>query len=383
MLTGYMARRRTDHMKRAALRAGRHCALWTVVVVLFALQNYTYDALYGHPLPVFQYFRWSMEGWYTWAAISPLVFWLAAKYPLDAKHPRRFISRHLVASVAVAFLAVAVLAFISHYVEPGIQPLRKRLMLALGKGMAMNILTYWSLLGLAQALHFYRENNERRLRETQLQTQLAQTQLQVLQMQLHPHFLFNTLHAIGTLIHEDPVAAEQILLNLGALLRVFLEQESLRQISLKRELHLVDLYLSIQRIRFRDRLTVRSIIAPDTLDGSVPSLILQPIVENAIVHGIAKNPGSDVIEIRSSKQQDSLVIEISNSNSLLRDDVRQDGVGWGIGLSNTEQRLEQIYNGAATLSIQTLAPRGVVCRIAVPFMRSTSIPSAEEELLAL
>lgn len=164
---------------------------------------------------------------------------------------------------------------------------------------------------------------------------------------------------------------------------MFLEQESLQQISLKRELHLVDLYLSIQRIRFRDSLTVRSLIAPDTLDSFVPSLILQPIVENAIPHGIAKNPGRDVIEIRSSKRQDSLVIEISNSNSLLRDDVRQDGVGWGIGLSNTEQRLEQIYNGAATLSIQTLSPRGVVCRIAIPFTRSTSIPSAEEELLAL
>lgn len=383
MLTGYMTRRRTNHMKRAALRAGRHCALWTGVVVLFALQNYTYDALYGHPWPIFQYFRWSMEGWYTWAAISPLVFWLAAKYPLDAKHPRRFISRHLVASVAVAFLAVAVLAFVSHYVEPGIQPLRKRLMLALGKGMAMNILTYWALLGLAQALRFYRENNERRLRETQLQTQLAQTQLQVLQMQLHPHFLFNTLHAIGTLIHEDPVSAEQILLNLGALLRVFLEQESLHQISLQRELHLVDLYLSIQRIRFRDRLTVHTFVAPDTLHGAIPSLILQPIVENAIVHGIAKNPGSDVIEIRSSRQQDSLVIEVSNSNSFLRDDVRQDGVGWGIGLSNTEQRLEQIYNGAATLSIQARSPSGVVCRIAVPFTSSTSVRSTEEELLAL
>jgi two-component system LytT family sensor kinase len=370
-------------MKSVALRVGQYGALWTVVVVLFGLQNYTYCVLYDVPGPVFQNFRWSMESWYIWAAISPFVFKLARRYPLDVKRSRQFISLHLAASIVFALFAVVALAVISHYVEPGMQPVRKRMMLALGKGLAMNILTYWVLVGLAEASRFYRENNERRLRETRLQTQLAQTQLQVLQMQLHPHFLFNTLHAIGTLIHEDPVSAEQILLNLGALLRVFLEQESLHQISLQRELHLVDLYLSIQRIRFRDRLTVHTFIAPDTLHGAIPSLILQPIVENAIVHGIAKNPGSDVVEIRSSRQQDSLVIEVSNSNSFLRDDVRQDGVGWGIGLSNTEQRLEQIYNGAAAFSIQARPPSGVVCRIAVPFTSSTSVRSTEEELLAL
>lgn len=383
MITNYMTIRRPNQIKAAVLRVGWHFALWTILVTLFALQNYTSDALYGHPWPILLYFRWSMEGWYTWAAISPLVYWLAAKFPLDAKHPRRFVTAHIVASIAVAFLAVAVLAFVSHYIEPGMQPLRKRILIALGKGVALNILTYWALLGLAQGLRFYRENNHRQLRETKLQAQLAKAQLQVLQMQLHPHFLFNTLHAIGTLIHEDPVSAEKMLLNLGELLRVFLEQESTQQISLQRELHLVELYLSIQRIRFRSRLSVESAIDPETLHGAIPSLILQPVVENAIVHGIAKNPGSDVIEIRSTRQRDLLVVEVSNSNSSLRDDVRDDGLGWGIGLSNIQQRLKQLYNGASTLTLQARSPRGVICRISVPFANATSAPSAEEELLAL
>jgi LytS/YehU family sensor histidine kinase len=202
-------------------------------------------------------------------------------------------------------------------------------------------------------------------------------------MQLHPHFLFNTLHAIGTLVYEDPKSAEQMLLNLGSLLRVFLEQEAAQKISLRRELHLVDLYLSIQKIRFQDRLTVRSVIDPETLDCAIPSLLLQPLVENAIVHGIAKNPGSDQIEISSSHQRGRLVIKISNANSTLLSEVSPDGGGWGVGLSNTMQRLAQTYDGAAKLSINARSPRGVVCEISVPYTKGASELAAAEELLAL
>lgn len=370
-------------IKKSARRFAQFFALWTTVVILFATQWYTYDALHGHPSPVVAYFRWNMEQWYTWLLISPLVLRLAAKRPIDPRHPQRALPLHLVASGLIALLAVFVQSVISHFFEPGFPSLRNNIKFLLSKDVAMGIATYWALTGLAQTLHFYRENSNRQLRESQLERQLAQAQLQVLQMQLHPHFLFNTLHAIGTLIHEDPAAAEKMLLNLSSLLRVFLEHESSQQISLRRELHLVDLYLSIQRIRFRDRLTVRTLTDPTTLDCSIPSLILQPLVENAIVHGIAKNPGDDTIEIASSQQLDRLVVEISNSNSSLPSEVRPDGVGRGVGLSNTVQRLTQIYNGSASLSIQALSPQGVVCRIAIPFEKSASVVSPEEELLAL
>jgi two-component system, LytTR family, sensor kinase len=370
-------------LKEAARRFAQLFALWTTVAVLFSVQWYTYDALHAHPSPVINYLRWNIEQWYTWLLISPLVLWLAARRPIDPRHPQRALPLHLAASVLFALLAVFVQSVLSYFLEPGSPSVRKNAMFILSKDVAMGIATYWALTGLAQTLHFYKENSSRQIRESQLERQLAQAQLQVLQMQLHPHFLFNTLHAIGTLIHEDPKSAEQMLLNLSSLLRVFLEQESSKQISLRRELHLIDLYLSIQRIRFRDRLTVRSLIDPETLDGSIPSLILQPLVENAIVHGIARNPGSDEIEIRSSKQQGRLVITISNSNSCLPGDVRSDGTGWGVGLSNTMQRLAQTYNGSAKLSIHARSPLGVVCEISMPFTKTASMPSAEEELLAL
>jgi two-component system, LytTR family, sensor kinase len=358
-------------------------ALWSAVVVLFALQWYSYDALHGRPSPVITYFRWNMEQWYTWLLLSPLVLWLAAKRPIDPRHPQRALLLHLLASVPFAFVAVVVQSIISHFFEPGDHSILNNMAFILSKDLAMGILTYWGLTALAQTLHFYKENSNRQIRESQLERQLAQAQLKVLQMQLHPHFLFNTLHAIGTLVYEDPKSAEQMLLNLGSLLRVFLEQEAAQTISLRRELHLVDLYLSIQKIRFQDRLSVRSVIDPETLDCAIPSLLLQPLVENAIVHGIAKNPGNDEIEISSSHQRDRLLIKISNTNSILPNQVSPDGSGWGVGLSNTMQRLAQTYDGAAKLSINARSPRGVVCEISVPFAHGAFELNAAEELLAL
>jgi two-component system, LytTR family, sensor kinase len=371
-------------LKRSARRFAQLFLLWTAVVFLFATQWYSYDALHGHPGPVFTYIRWNMEQWYVWLLLSPLVLRLAAKRPIDPRHPLRALPLHLLASGFFALLAVFLQSAIGLCFEPGSpHHLGSSFLFLLSKDVAMGVVTYWALTGLAQTLHFYKENSNRQVRESELERQLAQAQLQVLQMQLHPHFLFNTLHAIGTLIYEDPASAEKMLLDLSSLLRVFLEHESSQQISLRRELHLVDLYLSIQRIRFRDRLTIRSRIEPETLDCSIPSLILQPLVENAIVHGIAKNPDDDTIEITGSREADQLIVEISNSNSSLPDEVGLDHDGWGVGLSNTVQRLTQIYNGSANLSLRALSPRGVVCRVSIPFAESTSTVSSQEELLAL
>lgn len=380
-------------LKNSVLRFARFFGMWTAVAMLFALQWYSYDALHGRSGPFLTYVRWNIEQWYTWLLISPLALRLAAKRPIDPEHPLRFLPLHLLASVLFAVLAVAVQSVLAVFLEPGAPPLshlfaflqsiRGNVVLLLSKDVAMGIVTYWALTGLAQTLHFYTENNNRQLRESQLEGQLAQAHLQVLEMQLHPHFLFNTLHAIGTLIHEDPESAEKMLLNLSALLRVFLEEESSQQISLRRELHLVDLYLSIQRIRFKDRLTVRSVIDPETLNCAIPSLILQPLVENAIVHGIAKNPGDDEVEISSSMRSGRLEIQITNSNSSLSPDLSVDEVNWGVGLTNTMQRLRQTYNGSAQLSLRAASPRGVTCEISMPFRIALPSNAQEDELLTL
>jgi two-component system, LytTR family, sensor kinase len=179
--------RHTFSLRKSIRRFAQFFALWTTVVILFALQWYTYDALHGHVSPVVAYFRWNMEQWYTWLLISPLVLRLAAKRPIDPQHPQRALPLHLVASVLFALLAVFVQSVISHFFEPGFPPLRENIVLLLSKDVAMGIATYWALTGLAQTLHFYKENSNRQVRESQLERQLAQAQLQVLQMQLHPH----------------------------------------------------------------------------------------------------------------------------------------------------------------------------------------------------
>lgn len=370
-------------IKGQAIRGAQLFALWTAIAILFALQWYSFELLQGHTVRMLESLRWSMEQWYAWLILSPPVLWLAVKHPIDPRRPLRSFALHLAASLVGAFLAVCLQAIMAHFFEPVTRAIQFYIMFFLSKHAAIDIGAYWTITALAQTVHFYRESSNRQLRETQLERQLAQAQLQVLQMQLRPHFLFNTLHAIGTLIREDSDAAEQMLLDLSSLLRIFLEQNSSQQISLRRELVLVDHYLNIQRVRFRDRLTIRSRIAPDTTNCSVPALILQPIVENAIVHGVAKNPGGDVIEIRSWREQTGLSIEISNSNSILPDGVGPDGAGWGIGLSNTEQRLIQTYNGSATLSIEAQSPQGVVCRIGLPFEISISESLETEALLSL
>jgi LytS/YehU family sensor histidine kinase len=183
-----------------------------------------------------------------------------------------------------------------------------------------------------------------------LQAQLAQSRLQVLKMQLHPHFLFNTLHAAATLAREDATATEDMLLRLAELLRAYLDDDRL-EISLTQELQLIDLYLGIQRVRFKDRLTSRMDIAVDALGCAVPSLILQPLVENAIGHGIGKHVGEDCIEIDGYREGGYLCLDVSNRNSTL--DMAEGALAArGIGQSNTRLRLRELYGDAAQLTIR-------------------------------
>jgi LytS/YehU family sensor histidine kinase len=148
-------------------------------------------------------------------------------------------------------------------------------------------------------------------------------------------------------------------------LRAFLEDYDGQEITLRRELALLDLYLGIQRMRFKDRLTTQVYIAPDTLDCAVPSLVLQPIVENAIRHGIGQRVGSDRIEIEARREGDSLCIDVRNRNSSL--EAEGSAAGHGIGLSNTRLRLKELYGDEAQIRLDMIWPEGVACRIRLPF----------------
>ncbi len=343
----------------------RYLALWTAVAVVFAIQRSLTGGLGDGPsVGIFAYLRWSMIQWYTWAALAPTVFRLAERYPVHAPFRLRGLGAQLVASAGITFLAMVAGAMVSTLFEPS--GFGQQLWFFLAQHFATGLLTYWALFAIQQAIHFHAEKARREVEASRLATELAQSRLLALKSQLQPHFLFNTLHAIITLLDEDKVSAEDMLLRLSELLRAFLEDYDGQEISLRQELTLIELYLGIQRTRFKDRLTTQIYIAPDTLDCAVPSLILQPIVENAIRHGIGQRVGSDNIEIESRREGDTLCIDVRNRNSMLAAGPA-DSAGHGIGLSNTRLRLRELYGDAAGVRLDMIWPEGVACRIRMPF----------------
>ncbi|SFK65067.1 sensor histidine kinase [Lysobacter sp. cf310] len=356
----------------------RYLWLWSAVVLVFALQSYMHDAIGGHTWSMFDYLRWSAIQWYTWAALAPLVFRLAERYPIQPPFRLASFGTQLLASAGVTLLALVIGATVSMVTESS--SFADQFGQFVGKHTATCLLTYWTLLAVQQALHFRAEQARRELEASRLATELAQSRLQVLKTQLQPHFLFNTLHAIVTLLDEDKVSAEDMLLRLSDLLRAFLEDYDGQEITLRRELALLDLYLGIQRMRFKDRLSTRIYVAPDTLDCAVPSLVLQPIVENAIRHGIGQRVGDDCIEIETRREDAQLCIDVRNRNSSLEEGG--DPLGHGIGLSNTRLRLKELYGEVADIRLDMIWPSGVACRIRLPYREIEEADEAPEHVVA-
>jgi hypothetical protein len=354
-----------------------YLGLWTAVVGVFAAQGMLHDiVMRAHVWSPWDYVRWSMIQWYTWAALAPWVFRLAAKYPIHAPVRLRGLGMQLPLSLGVTVLSLMIGAFVSTAFEPS--DFTQQLWFFFGQHFGRGLLTYWTLFAIQQAMAFHEEKSRRELEASRLAAELAQSRLQALKSQLQPHFLFNTLHAIATLLDEDTLSAEDMLLRLSELLRAFLEDQDGQEVSLRRELVLLDLYLGIQRTRFKDRLTTQIYVSPDTLHCAVPSLILQPIVENAIRHGIGERVGADCIEIESRRENDTLCIDVRNRNSTLEGEKAS--TGHGIGLSNTVLRLRELYGDAAQVRLDMIWPQGVICRLRLPF-REIEEPSDAPEVV--
>jgi LytS/YehU family sensor histidine kinase len=227
-----------------------------------------------------------------------------------------------------------------------------------------NVLFYWGIVVIEHALDYYRKLQERELRASQLEAQLAQAQLQVLKCQLHPHFLFNTLNAISALIRESPDEADEMVSRLGDLLRMTLETAGLQEVPFKKELEFLKHYLDIEQTRFQERLKIELAIAPETLDGLVPSMILQPLVENSVRHGVAPRPEGGCIKITAWRH-----------HSLLRLEVEDDGPGLSaqtplkerVGLSNTRARVSNLYGAEHGLRLRHAAGGGLIVSLSIPF----------------
>ena len=352
---------------------------WTLVAALFAAHNYLSGTAEGRPVTVAQALWWSVAEWYTWALVTPLVLWLVRR-TRAAERPRLSTLATLAAlGLGVAALQVAieygadrlaVLLFgnvdlsVGVWLSDGVRRAALDLAYFVPRKIGFSYVTFCALVFVILAADYYRLYRDRELRAARLEGALAQAQLRALQAQLQPHFLFNTLNTIATLIPEDPAAAEELVESLGELLRAALRDGGRDEIPLRQELELLEQYLGIQERRFHDRLRVERVFAPDLGDAMVPPLILQPLVENAIRHGIAARPGGGAVTVRTERGDDTLLLTVEDDGPGFR--PGKDAASTGVGLANTRARVDQLYGGKATLETGNRMGGGAYVALTLP-----------------
>jgi two-component system, LytTR family, sensor kinase len=237
-----------------------------------------------------------------------------------------------------------------------------------------NLLFFSGLLGLGYGIDHYRRYRDRELEASRLelqasvlQAQLTQAQLHTLKMQLHPHFLFNTLNAISALVRRDPARAERMIMHLGDLLRTALAQRERNEVTLREEIRILEPYLEIEKTRFGERLTVEIALEPETLEARIPHLILQPLVENAIRHGVAPRQGGGRVEIRAWREDGCLRVRVRDNGGGIRASPGAVSGTGGVGLANGRARLEHLYGQAGRLRIGNHAGGGAEVELSLPF----------------
>lgn len=357
--------------RRSELKWGLIAVGWMLYGFFFASQVVVTRAYLARPLKV----GGTLAAWLIcaliWFGATPFILKLARRFPLE-RHSWIISSLvHLVASgvFAAVLLAIYVITASLAGLEswPFLQGYRNQLVTSFHAA----ILTYWVMVGLTHAIDYYRKYRERELRAAQLETRLARSQLDALKMQLHPHFLFNTLNSISVLMGDDIKSARRMLTRLSELLRASLENDGAHEVSLKEELEFLTNYLEIEQTRFHDRLTVRMEIEPAALDARVPNLILQPLVENAIRHGIAPRSEGGLVEIRADCRNGMVQLQVRDNGPGVTASESEKSMK-GIGLSNTRARLKQLYGPAHSFEMHEANGGGLEITIAIPFQNGAA-----------
>jgi two-component system, LytTR family, sensor kinase len=354
-------------------------AAWTVFGLITANQDYVRFEMRGNPLPWATVLRVNLFESFLFALATVAIFWLTRRFPLERGRMLRGIVVHLSGTLLLSLVRVAAVVELSRLV----QWLPERAYVRQFWGtFHQYVLFHALLLGIAHAVHYYGRYRERERAAERLAAGLNEARLQALKMQLQPHFLFNTLNAISALIPAEAKPARRMVARLGDLLRIALEHEETQFVTLREELAFLEPYLEIEQARLEDRLTVAIEIAPEAMDAHVPHLMLQPLVENAIRHGIAPRIEPGRVEISATR---------GPSDGLLHLEVRDDGPGMererdtttrkGIGLTNIQSRLEQLYDAGHRFELANRPEGGLIVRISLPFRREAK-GVAEEEISA-
>jgi signal transduction histidine kinase len=345
-------------------------AVATVVAVLYSLERYSYRRLLGQEVSLGQLVPAELVFTYLWALLTPLVMWTGRRFPVWGTHhegePRtraRNWAAQLIALVSFVMVHVALFTAASLLIGGSAAVPASRLFSGyLASWFTLDSIVYCTLLAVYHALVYYRISQDRALRASQLEARLAQAQLQVLRMQLQPHFLFNTLHTISALMHRDVKRADSMIAALSDLLRMSLRSVGVQEVELREELDFLQRYLEIMSLRFGDRLTVNLDIDPNVLDARVPTLVLQPLVENALRHGFGDGMRAGQVRVTVRPDGDMLRCEVVDNGRGLQNAARE-----GVGTSNTRARLRHLYGDRFSLELTTNPGGGARVSLAIPY----------------
>ena len=357
--------------RRRWVQLGAIWAIWTFIGLVFALQYYFTSYRSERPMPFTDSLYVQMTWSYLWALATPLVLFAASRLPIERNNWIRSSLLHVPFSIVLSVLLTAVghIVLWLYWGRPAGKPFSfvnmSRFVVAnFSEGIGIYMLIALS----SYAFGYYRRYREGRDRTLQLEAQLSQAQLQALKMQLHPHFLFNTLHSISALLHKDVEAARKMITRLGDFLRLTLENSGSQEVTLRQEMEFLSTYLEIERIRFQNRLVTRVDLEPQALECLLPNLILQPLVENAIRHGIAPRSTPGIIEIDAKHVDRALRIQIRDNGPGIPDHRTSVNLfEQGLGLANTQNRLERLYGTDHLFDLRNSSEGGLVVTLEIPF----------------
>jgi len=358
--------------------------IWMLLGIFSSVNLYFIEAREDNPINWFTAFVWAMPDMLIWAFFTPVIALLLTRFPLERGSWKRSMLVHALVGFSFPLIHGIIDAFVNAaiYWSYGLS-------FSFGHSISAHItyeyfqmvIIYWLVVSVLTGIRYYQQFRERELRAAQLESQLSQAQLQALRMQLNPHYLFNSLNAVSALVEDEPKKARELLANLGDLLRTSLEGEQDNFVPLENELRFIRSYLDVERVRLGERLHVEFEIDPKTETALVPNLILQPLVENAIRHGIAPHVENGDVRILAELEGDRLIlsifdngkgIEVFNGNGQMYEE--------GVGIRNTRERLKVIYGERASFQLNSLESGWTESRVTLPLQMSLASQRKELEV---
>ncbi len=343
------------------------CGIWAIPGIIggLSLRLLTVGAEKTPEIGLGRALVWQLLAWIPWAVWTALAIWLVRRLPFTRKRWPVALLFHVIACVAVGSIQILSVVFLDRFFwpVPMESPVGVHIRDAFFRLADFFVVIYMAVVATGLGVDYFRRYREQQVAAERLRTEMVQAQLLALRSQLNPHFLFNALNSVISLMDRDVPAAQRMVARLGDLLRLSLNATE-TEVSLERELALVKQYLEIERIRFGDRLTITVDVPRELLELPVPNLVLQPLVENAIVHGVGPRPGPGRVTVQAHQMGDTLLLRVLDDGLGLNG--ADSNVGFGIGVGNTRARLAAIYGAGASLTLREAEWGGCVAEIRLP-----------------